>query len=43
MYKMIIGTELNEGASDKSNEGSKMLRKTCPPPERLFPASVASV
>ena len=27
MYKMIIGTDLNEGASDKSSEGSKMLRR----------------
>jgi hypothetical protein len=27
MYKMIIGTDLTEGASDKSSEGSKMLRK----------------
>ena len=26
MYKMIIGTDLNEGVSDKSSEGSKMLR-----------------
>jgi hypothetical protein len=27
MYKMIIGTDLTEGAADKSSEGSKMLRK----------------
>ena len=27
MYKMIIGTDLTEGVSDKSNEGSKTLRR----------------
>jgi hypothetical protein len=27
MAKMIIGTELTEGMSDKSSEGSKMLRR----------------
>jgi hypothetical protein len=27
MYKMIIGTDLTEGASDKSSEGSKTLRR----------------
>ena len=26
MYKMIIGTDLNDGASDKSSEGGKTLR-----------------
>jgi hypothetical protein len=27
MYKMIIGTDLNEGTSDKSSEASKTLRR----------------
>jgi hypothetical protein len=27
MYKMIIGTDLTEGESDKSKEGSKILRR----------------
>ena len=27
MYKMIIGTELTEGISDKSSDASKMLRR----------------
>jgi len=27
MYKMIIGTELNEGTSDKSSDANKMLRR----------------
>jgi hypothetical protein len=27
MYKMIIGTDLNEGTSDKSSEANKMLRR----------------
>jgi hypothetical protein len=30
MAKMIIGTELTEGVSDKSSEGSKMLRRPDP-------------
>jgi hypothetical protein len=27
MYKMIIGTDLTEGVSDKSSEESKTLRR----------------
>ena len=27
MYKMIIGTELTEGVSDKSSDGSRTLRR----------------
>jgi len=27
MYKMIIGTDLAEGVSDKSSDGSKTLRR----------------
>jgi hypothetical protein len=27
MYKMIIGTDLNEGVSDKSSEAAKTLRR----------------
>jgi hypothetical protein len=27
MYKMIIGTDLNEGVSDKASDASKTLRK----------------
>jgi hypothetical protein len=30
MAKMIIGTELTEGISDKSSEASKMLRRPDP-------------
>ena len=30
MYKMIIGTDLNEGMSDKSHEGSKTLQRLDP-------------
>ena len=30
MAKMIIGTDLNEGVSDKSSEGSKLLRRPEP-------------
>jgi hypothetical protein len=27
MYKMIIGTDLNEGVADKSSEAAKTLRR----------------
>jgi hypothetical protein len=27
MYKMIIGTDLNEGVSDKAGDASKALRR----------------
>jgi hypothetical protein len=30
MYKMIIGTDLNEGVSDRANEGTKTLRRFDP-------------
>jgi hypothetical protein len=30
MYKMIIGTDLTEGVSEKSSEASKMLRRPDP-------------
>jgi hypothetical protein len=36
MYRMIIGTDLTEGASNKSSEGSNTLRK----PESRFGGSL---
>ena len=38
MYKMIIGTDLNEGVTDKSTDASKTLRK---PESRLSSSSRA--
>jgi hypothetical protein len=41
MAKMIIGTELNDGASDKSSVQPKMLRRAAAPMNGLSGAAVS--